>query len=182
MKCAVVYKSTSGFTKKYAQWIAEELGAELIPVKKASFALLSAYDLIVYGGSLHAVGISGAGIIKRNLHRFAGKTIIIFAVGASPPREGIVEAVLNRNFTEKEHERINFYYFRGGFDYSKLDLLGKILMTLLKWKLKWKRSLTADEKGMLASYHRPVDFTDRTAIACLVRFVRSLGQGQMRGV
>ncbi|MBN1307547.1 MAG: hypothetical protein JXA18_06500 [Chitinispirillaceae bacterium] len=173
IKRAVVYKSLSGFTKKYAQWIAEELQADLFPVQKAKFALLSEYDLIVYGGSLHAVGISGVGIIKKNLCRLAGKTVVVFAVGASPPAEGILEEVLNRNFSPEQRSLIRLFYLRGGFDYSKLDLPGKILMTLLKWKLRRKPSLTGDEKGILDAYDHPVDFTDRATIAGLVRYVRS---------
>ncbi len=33
MKTLVVYKSLSGFTKKYAGWIGEELQAELLNIK-----------------------------------------------------------------------------------------------------------------------------------------------------
>lgn len=34
MKIVVVYKSISGFTKKYAEWIAEELEADLLRLEK----------------------------------------------------------------------------------------------------------------------------------------------------
>ena len=34
MKTVVVYKSISGFTKKYAEWIAHELRADLLGAKK----------------------------------------------------------------------------------------------------------------------------------------------------
>ncbi len=175
MKSAVIYKSTSGFTKKYAQWIAEELQADLFPRKKATVALLSAYDVIVYGGSLHAVGISGVGIIKKNLHRLTGRKIIIFTVGASPSKDHTIDEVRNRNFTADEQRLIRFFYFRGGFDFSKLDLPNKILMTLFKWKLRKKPALTEDAKDMLDAYAHPVDYADRGSIGELVRYARSLG-------
>ena len=152
MKTIVVYKTTSGFTKKYAEWIAADLHADLVPFKQADGALLASYETIIYGGCLHAVGISGVGLVKKNLARLAGKNVIVFTVGASPAREGILDEVLSRNFTEEQRRRIRFFYLRGGFDFSKLDAPNKILMSLLKAKLQKKKTLTDDEKGMLDAY------------------------------
>jgi len=67
LKVVVVYQSASGFTEKYAQWISEALNADLFNVKKMSIETLQEYDTIVFGGNLHAVGISGVNTIKRNL-------------------------------------------------------------------------------------------------------------------
>ena len=35
MKSIVIYSSQTGFTKKYAEWISEESGAECVEFKKA---------------------------------------------------------------------------------------------------------------------------------------------------
>ena len=64
MKIAVVYKSISGFTEKYAGWIAEETGGDLFRLGTVSSTKLKEYDAVIYGGSLHAVGITGVGFIK----------------------------------------------------------------------------------------------------------------------
>ena len=47
-------------------------------------------------------------------------------------------------------------------------------MTLLKWKIKLKRHKTPDEKGMLAAYSKPMDFTKKENIKELLEYVRSL--------
>jgi len=47
-------------------------------------------------------------------------------------------------------------------------------MKLLQLKLKRKKSLTADEKGMLNAYNKPVDFTRRENIDDIIFFIRSL--------
>ena len=174
MKTVVVYKSISGFTKKYAEWIAEELEADLLGVEKIGISILLKYDIIIYGGSLHAVGISGVNIIKNNLNKLKDKNIIIFTTGASLPKESIVSEVKGNNFSVKEQKQIQFYYFRGGFDFNKLNFTNKILMTLLKWKIKLKRHKTPDEKGMLAAYSKPMDFTKKKNIGELLEYVRSL--------
>jgi len=58
------------------------------------------------------------------------------------------------------------------FDFEKLGVKDKFLMTLLKKKLESKKELTEDETGMLAAYDIPVDFTDRVNIRDLIEFVR----------
>jgi len=67
-----------------------------------------------------------------------------------------------------------FIHFKGGFNYSKLKPFNKVLMTLLKWKLKMKKELTPDEKGMLASYDKPVDFTRKKDIDKIISIFMSL--------
>ena len=175
MKTVVVYRSISGFTSRYAGWIAEELKADLFDAREVSLDRLLGYDLFVFGGSLHATGINGIAFIRDNLVRLAGKKIIIFMVGASPSREGLLEEVRDANFTEAQREGIRFFYLRGGFDYSKLDFANKVLMTLLRLRLSLKRERTPDEKGMLASYDKPLDCTRRENITDLVDYARSLG-------
>lgn len=174
MKTVVVYKSISGFTKKYAEWIAEELEADLLGVEKIDISILLKYDIIIYGGSLHAVGISGVNIIKNNLNKLKDKNIIIFTTGASPSKESTISEVKDSNFSVKEQKQLQFYYFRGGFDFNKLNLTNKILMTLMKWKIKLKRHRTPDEKGMLAAFSKAMDFTKKENIKELLEYAHSL--------
>jgi len=174
MKTVVIYKSVSGFTKKYAEWIAGELEADLFGIEKIDIDILLKYDIIVYGGSLHAVGISGVNIIKNNLNKLRDKHIIVFTTGASPSKESTISEVRDSNFSVEEQKQIQFYYFRGGFDFNKLNFTNKILMILMKWKIKLKGHKTPDEKGMLAAYSKPMDFTKKENIKELLEYVRSL--------
>ncbi|MFP4364390.1 MAG: flavodoxin domain-containing protein [Spirochaetia bacterium] len=173
MKTVVIYKSESGFTKKYAKWIAEELAADIFEYSYIKPSDLHYYDVVIFGGSLHAVGINGIDIIKTNLDALEEKKVVVFATGASPKREGILEEVKNKNFTTAEQKRIAFFYLRGGFDYSKLTLKNKLLMNLMKWKIKMKKpeDRTPDEKGMLAAFSQPVDFTKKERAKELIDYV-----------
>ena len=47
------------------------------------------------------------------------------------------------------------------------------MMTLLKWKLKSKKELTPDERGMLTAYSQPVDFTKQKYIDELISYIKS---------
>ncbi|WP_271812835.1 flavodoxin domain-containing protein [Clostridium beijerinckii] len=175
MKAVVIYKSKTGFTKKYAEWIAEELSADIFNASKMNINTLNKYDTIIYGGSLYAVGIIGVGLIKKNINKLKDKRLVVFATGASPLRDNVINEVINKNFTVDEQKYIKFFYLRGGFNYNKLSSFDKFLMTLLKWKIKNKKKedLSADEKGMLAIYDKPVDFTDKKNIEKIITYVNS---------
>ena len=47
-------------------------------------------------------------------------------------------------------------------------------MTLFKWITQLKRDKTPDEKGMLAAYSKPIDFTKKENTKELLQYVRSL--------
>jgi menaquinone-dependent protoporphyrinogen IX oxidase len=172
MKTVVIYKSKTGFTRKYADWIAEELSADIFEFEKVTADMLADYNTVIYGGGLYAVSINGIKLILENLDKLKDKRIIVFATGASPAREETSDEIRNKNFTTEQQKRIHFFYMRGGFDYSKLKAFDRMLMTLLKWKIKGKKELTEDEKGMLAIYDKPVDFTRKDNINKVVDCVR----------
>lgn len=173
MKSVVIYKSKTGFSKKYAQWIAEELSADIFEISKCSIESIKTYDVVVYGGSLHAVGINGINFITKNFDKLKSKKIIIFATGASPARENVLNEVINRNFNPEQQKCMKLFYLRGGFDYRKLGFVDKTLMKLLKLKIKRKKELTPDEKGMLSAYDKPVDFTKKENIKELIAYANS---------
>jgi len=173
MKAIVVFESKTGFTEKYARWIAEELGADIFPRSAITTEGLANYDAVIYGGGLYAVGINGVEFIKDNLDRLTGKKVAVFACGCTPYREETVDEVRDMNFSQEQQGQLRFFYMRGGFDYKRLGVMDKILMSLLKLKILLKRKRTKDEKGMLAVYSRPADFTQKDNIVELVSFIRS---------
>ncbi len=178
MKAVVIYKSKTGYVKKYAGWIAEELLADVLELSTVNIDRLAGYDIIIYGGSLHAVGIIGINFITGNFDKLKDKKLVVFASGASPFSEEIVEEIIKNNIPEKQRNQVKLFYLRGGFNFNKLPLTDKVLMTLLKWKLNRKKkqgkTLTGDEKGMLAAYDKPVDFTKKKNIADLINYIDQL--------
>ena len=172
MRTIVIYASKTGFVEKYANWIAEELVTEAISVSETDVEGLSDYDTVIFGGGLYAGGINGSKLVKKALQRFHDKKFVMFITGASPGRDDEIERVWDSNFTKEEQSRMGRFYLRGGFDYEKLGMKDKVLMTLLRKKLESKKDRTEDEQGMLDAYDEPVDFTDKDRISELVGYVR----------
>lgn len=174
MKTVVIYQSKTGFTKKYAEWIRDALEADIFEHKQVNKETLIKYDVIIYGGSLHAIGINGIHLIKKNFADLASKKLIIFATGASPKKKNIEQEIGEDNFTKEELKSIHLFYLRGGFHFQKLPIVDKFLMTLLKWKmvLKPKSKRTNDEIGMLAVYKTPVDYTKKADIYPIIELAK----------
>lgn len=169
-KTAVVYRTKYGSAKRYAQWIAEEVKADLFDGKHVTINDLLKYDTIVYGGSMYAVGILGIDLIKSNFGQLKSKKVIVFSVGASPAYPQAIQAVKERNFTGEMKDKVHFFHVRGAFDYKGLNPIDKLMMFLLKKKIQLKKpeQRENDEIGMLASYARPTDWTDKKSIQPIV--------------
>jgi hypothetical protein len=68
-KIVVVYRSKSGFTKKYAEWIAKAVNADLFEGGEIKIDDLLKYDTVVYGAALYASGINGIKFITDNFNK-----------------------------------------------------------------------------------------------------------------
>ena len=175
-KTVVVYQSHYGTTEKYAQWIAEDSKADLFKVSDITTETLLTYDTIVYCGGLYAGGILGFPIIKKNFSRLTNKNIIAVAVGATLKKAEDIEAVKNKNLTPEMRDAVCFFMLRGGLNYKKMSLLHKAMMFLLVTFLKFKKSdkLDNDSKGLIATYGKVVNFTDKDTIGPIINEIQNL--------
>ena len=58
-KIIIIYKSSTRFTKKYAEYIAEELNCQTADFKAVTPELLAGFDCIIFGSRAHAGKIDG---------------------------------------------------------------------------------------------------------------------------
>jgi hypothetical protein len=171
----LVYKSNTGFTKKYAQWIQEELNCTTIELKDAHISEVSKYDIIIFGGGIHANKINGIKFIKNNLETFNSKQLIVFATGATPA--SAVEQV-------KEFEQANipsganipFFYFQSGMNYKDMRINEKMVMNCLKFVLSLKKDKNAVEQGTMESISDSHDDSNQIFIKPLIDYVQGLAE------
>jgi len=175
-KIVVLYKSKHGSTRKYAEWIAHELSADLFDAKKISVKELESYQTIIFGGFLYAGSISGVELLTANMDKIGGKHIIIFAVGCAPERKENLRHVLVKNFAANIRDKVALFYLRGAFNFEKLNLLDKFLIYILKTKIKHTKmeKLDEDSKGFFEVCEKPMDWTNRDSIKPLADFVNKL--------
>ncbi|GAA4284169.1 flavodoxin domain-containing protein [Brevibacterium daeguense] len=174
MRTLVVYTSKTGFTKTYAEWIAEDLGAEIVRTQDLSREQLASADVVIHGGGLRASRIEGLRTFLRHWPLLKGKHVALWHTGANPGRPETVEGVWEQNLTPEQLERTTRFYLRGGFDFTRLRGVDRLVMSIMRFVLKRKKNPSADDRGMLAMYEHPTTELSRENTAPLVNHVRSL--------
>jgi len=164
MKVVVIYNSQTGFTKRYAEWIAEESGADCFELSEAKKKRMDNYDAIVFGGWACAGGISKLSWFKGNIHKWNDKKLIAFCVGGSPLENPEIEPALRKNFNEEEWEKVNVFYCPGGFNYEKMSAPSKLMMKMFLKTLKAKKDKTEEEEIMIKMIASSYDISDKKYI------------------
>ena len=171
MKAIVVFRSKTGYTKRYAKWIAEELGCDI--KENASFSDIAGYDTVICGGGVYTGGVNGAKLITGNLDKLSGKKLVLFAVGANAGSDKDVKPMWNRILTDEQQKTVGHFYLRGGFDMNKLRGMDKFLMKMMKSHLEKKKEKTPQTMELLEMFGNAGDFSDRENIRDLVRYAVS---------
>lgn len=172
MKTIVIYNSQTGFTKQYAQWIAQELQCDSISLQRINEIALSEFDTIIFGSWCHAGRIKKLNRVFDELKKDANKNYIVFAVGASPMNSPDVEKTMEQNIPK--NSIVKGFYFQGGLNYEKMNLSSRAMMKLFSSMLKKKKDATENEKKMAEMVSRSYDISDKRFIVPLVRYVHSL--------
>jgi len=170
-RIAVIYKSKYGSTRKYALWIAEELGATLIEATQVKHEQLMSYDTVIFGGGVYAGSINGLDkIIKAECKRLA-----VFTVGIANPANTDYSELLKKNFPKTKPENLKVFHLRGALDYSKLSLLHKGAMAVINKMVA--RAANVEQSGEVRALQelkgQSADFTKKDAVAPIIEYVRN---------
>ena len=166
-KTAVVYYTKHGATKRYAEWIAEETGADLFNGDSVSARDLEDYDIIVLGGGIYAGGIRGLELFQKNIkRRFAGKDLIVFGVGISIDDEQNRKQAAQINF-QKKLAGLPYIFLPGAFDPAAIKGVDKAIINFTK-KMIDGGSGNAFSAKLLDYFENGCDLVDRSRIEPLV--------------
>ena len=112
----LIYKSKTGFTKKYVDWITETITCETIPLDQIESVDVNNYDIIIYGAGMHASRIQGLKEFKKKVMHLDNKKLVVFVTGGSPCEEEIVSEIKTNNFSPDELGKIKVFYFQSGLN------------------------------------------------------------------
>ncbi|MBQ7875805.1 MAG: flavodoxin [Clostridia bacterium] len=174
MSAIVIYKTKYGATKKYAEWIAEELGCNIVDAKKITIDDILKYDTIVYGGGLYAEIINGVHMLTKNMDKLNEKKIAVFTTGLTPPdcRDYYDKMVIEKNFKEGLPENVRVFNYLGKMVVGELSLVHRTALKTLKKIMQGKQNPTEMEKLLVELCDADGDFCDKGAIGALIEYVR----------
>lgn len=176
----VIYESKYGSTRRYAEWIAGALSCPVLEKRSVHPASLAEYDTIIYGGGLYAGGVSGISLLTKNYDSIKEKNLVLFTCGVADPKDknnvSHIREGLSKVLTPDMMNRIQIFHLRGGIDYSRLNFVHKSMMAMLHKVMVSKdpSELTEEDRMMLDTYGKKVDFCDQNSIDPLVRYVCAL--------
>lgn len=172
----VIYESKYGHTARYANWIAESLSCPLLERQKVTSSDLENADTIIYGGGLYAGGVSGIKLLTENWELICNKKIAVFTCCLASPKEPVNVAHIREAIAQvlpaDMFEKITLFHLQGGIDYSRLSLVHKAMMGMLRKMLlkKPENELTSEDKQLLETYGRVVDFCSKESIGEVVEW------------
>ena len=175
MKTIIVYTSQTGFTKRYAQWLAEELEADVITLdeaKKKNDSYFNGADAIVYGAWAMGGKFVNSEWFTKKIPDWKGKKLALMGVGASLAANPDVEEVLDNIFTDEERKYAKAFYCQGGIAYEKMKLPSKLAMKAFASMVKNKKGATDKEREMGEMISHSYDISDKKYVMPIVEYIR----------
>lgn len=170
----LVYKSNTGFTKKYVDWISDAVSCQTITIDQINNVDINAYDIVIYGGGIKAGHIRGLNKFKKRVLNNSKNKIVVFATGGAPFAEDIAANIKRNNFSSDELNKLKFFYFQSGLDYDKMGLSSKIMMGLYKKILELKNSKTVVEDGTANALLNSYDYSSSDYIKPMIDYLNEV--------
>lgn len=179
MKAIVIYNSQTGFTKRYAEWIAEELGCEAVPWKRRTSVDLGSYDLTIFGSWIHASSITGSKWAKEQIASHPEKKFAFFTVGSSPVKadgslDEKVKTTFDSEFSQTDYPNLSCFYLPGGFAYEKLGLPDKLIMKVLFSQVDKIAESDPEGAALFKRMQEGFDETARENITSIINYAHAL--------
>ena len=174
MKTLVIYTSQTGFTKKYAGWLADRMRADLFDVKevqKKASSFFDAYEAIVYAGWFMAGKVVKANWFLDRAKDWKDKHLAVVAVGAGPVGDPHAETALKNLLTDEQRTYIKTFYCQGGINYEKMNLPSRLVMKAFANSLK--KSKDEKQREMGAAYDHSFDSSDVKYIQPVVDYIQA---------
>jgi len=171
-KGIILYQSKYGATAKYANWLQEATGFDLVETKRADINTLQSYDTVVLGGGVYASGILGVSFFKKNIDRLQSKKLAVFCVCASPYDEKAMNQIRQLHFKDKLSD-VPLFHCRGAWNPEKMSFTDRTLCKMLQKAVEKKAPADYEpwEQALMEAGSDKCDWTDRSYLEPLIAFL-----------
>lgn len=162
----IVYESNSGFTKQYAEMLANKCNSQALSLKQAKKQLKKGSNVFFLGW---VFGTRIMGYKKAN-KRF--KLVGAAAVGITNPNSGYKNELIEKN----EIKLSNFYYLRGGMDRTKLKGIKAKLINILAKSIARDvaiKQAKKEDRELLRIIENGANFVDENNLTSIIKIVNN---------
>ncbi len=174
MNTLIIYTSQTGFTQKYAEWLADKTGGNLLDLKEAqkkNAEYFEDYEAICYGGWAMAGSIVKVKWFLEKATGWKNKRLAVFCTGGSPNDNPDVEIMLQKALSEEQKQYIKVFYCQAGINYENMKAPARLAMKMFVSALKNKKDATEKEKIMAEMIGSTYDISDIKYIEPIVSYL-----------
>lgn len=165
-KTIIIYRSKTGFSRRCALWLGEDLQCRAADWSERKGLDLAAYSTVILVSGLYAGQMAGLKWLTKQLPRLEGKRVAAVALGASPAESPECKETLEKLF--KPLPQVRGFYCQGGLDYEHMGAVDRTLMAGLRSMLR----KDPEKAEMLESISRSFDALKRESLAPVLAWVR----------
>lgn len=146
----IIYRSKTGFSRRYAQWLAEDLDCRAVPYRDRNQAGWADYGTVILAGGLYAGQMAGLKWLEKQLPRLRGKRVAALAVGCAPMDFPGLPESMEKLFGPLP--QVRGFYCQGGLDYEHMGAVDRAMMAALRAMLRGKPESAAMLEGISRSF------------------------------
>ena len=165
-KIAVIYSSKFGHTKKYADWLKEDLGADVLSVDGFSPTKLLSYKLVIFACGVYGDKLSIIDFIKKNMSSVPLQKSMIMAVSwYTNDSEEAKQKLIEENYPEQLKNVVPMYVVNSGIDLKKVPPMDKAKLLTARLMIEKKEGRSSDDINALAIIKGYSDQTSKDNLA-----------------
>jgi menaquinone-dependent protoporphyrinogen IX oxidase len=160
MNGIIIYKSSCGSTKQYADWIGQELGFQTIPIADAKNVDFGLYDIIIAGSLVIASKMVIGKWIEKRWEHLKNKEIILYSTSGAKPSEKVQEEFLKNSLPTEIAKQVSYFPMHGRRRQQDLSMIARLMMwiavTFIAKDEQEKEDMRKDFDGVDRKYIEPL--------------------------
>ena len=128
MSGIIVYRSSYGSTKQYAEWIHDETGFPVFESRDDSIPWDA--DTVVIGCPIIANKPTLLGWMQKHWHQLKRKNVILFTTSGADPATEPVKEWIDKALPATMKDHVAVFPLAGRFEFAKLGRMHKAMMRL----------------------------------------------------
>ncbi len=130
MQGIIVYKSTYGSTKQYAEWLSQQTGFQAVPVAQVNDTILDASDAVIVGCPVLKFQPALKTWLTKKWPILKEKQVMLFTTSGAPSNHPKLQAGYKESFSEAMQQRLAYFPLGGRMVYQNLKPIHKLLMNI----------------------------------------------------
>lgn len=170
MNSIVIYKSKTGFAKKYAKWISEALSCEMISLDDLNKDDIKDYDMIIYGSGIMAGKLYQIDKVSQIID--SKQKLYVYACGAIDQEAKDIILKMKEDCLSTLGRDVPFYYFQAGVNYESMGFIYKQMLKMMYKSLLKKKEKTSEEEEMMKALKESHDDSKQSDIDILIKNIK----------